>query len=55
MKKKGLVTTYNCYNIILELGSNFLYPRLKMYKSASNTLHSSKPKEDIGVLPDKIR
>jgi hypothetical protein len=26
-----------------------------MYRSASNTLHSSRSKEDKGVLPDKIR
>jgi hypothetical protein len=41
--------------MVPELGSKFLHPRLKMYRSASNTLHSSRSKEDKGVLPDKIR
>jgi hypothetical protein len=55
MTKKGLVTTCNHCGTIPELGSKFLHPRLKMYRSASNTLHSSRSKEDKGVLPDKIR
>jgi hypothetical protein len=54
-KKKGLVTTCNRCDTIPKLGSKFLHPRMKMYRSASNTLHSIRSKEDKGVLPDKIR
>jgi len=50
-----LVTTYNHYGTFLKLGSKFLHPRLKMYRSASNTLHSRGSKENKGVLLDKIR
>jgi len=53
--EKGLVTTFNCCGTTPELGSKFLHPRLKMYRSSSNTLQYSRSKEDKGVLPDKIR